>query len=585
MDKQKIFDNIDMYSAEEIVNFIKNGYVTAAELEDVNNTNGMYEASVKKRVNFLLENAEPNDWNSAKQANTVVAYEGYIRAYPNGVHKIEAEQAIENLRREDDDADWANALETGTEEAFQEYLNTHQTGKHRDEARKKKAEVKNSSKRAEEKSAWDGVDKENLKALRKFVSEYSSSIYCNEANRLINKLVIRPYIPYGMSALMEDVNNAVTPDERYELIKKALDDETITIDDIFDGLEDDHNAFRADDLRRLIVGGYFSYEDLEDLDISRDFIRQMAKNNYKIRFDKSPRDFNITSNSTEIYFWGIPSSGKTCALGAILSVAQSGRVALSMTPDTDCQGFVYMNKLPQCFRITNDVVVLPEGTPKSSSYEMRFDLEDGKHKIHPITCYDFAGEMIRCMYKKQAGETLTVDEEKTLRSLTDVLGGKDENGKPIGRRTDNRKIHFFVVEYGAENRRYDGLPQINYLVSALEYIKKTGIFHSNTDAIFLIVTKVDKIKASNEEERKQRLSQYVNTHYAAFFNGLKQICRKEQINGGEVPVLPFSLGEVCFQDFCKLNPRYAIDIVNIILKRSPSYSTGWWGWLKKMFGL
>ena len=292
---------------------------------------------------------------------------------------------------------------------------------------------------------------------------------------------------------------------------------------------------------------------------------------------------NINRESTEIYFWGIPSSGKTCALGAILSVAQNGDIARSMTLDTECQGYEYLNLLPQCFDLTKPVTILPEGTPPDCSYEMGFDLEDQDRKTHPITCVDFAGEMIRTIYRKHAGKSLSDTEQRALTDFTNLLGGKDENGKPIGNRTNNRKIHFFVVEYGAEQREYDGLPQKNLLASAVSYIDEIGVFKDNTDAIYLIVTKVDKIKASSDEDRNKKLAKYVRTNYSTYFGNLEKVCAKYRINGGDVPVIPFSLGTVCLQDMCKIDAKYANEVVKIILERSHGYSTGKKGWFEKTF--
>ena len=214
---------------------------------------------------------------------------------------------------------------------------------------------------------------------------------------------------------------------------------------------------------------------------------------------------------------------------------------------------------------------------------MGFDLEDQDRKTHPITCVDFAGEMIRTIYRKHAGKSLYDTEQRALTDFTNLLGGKDENGKPIGNRTNNRKIHFFVVEYGAEQREYDGLPQKNLLASAVSYIDEIGVFKDNTDAIYLIVTKVDKIKASSDEDRNKKLAKYVRTNYSTYFGNLEKVCAKYRINGGDVPVIPFSLGTVCLQDMCKIDAKYANEVVKIILKRSHSYSTGKKGWFEKTF--
>ena len=97
------------------------------------------------------------------------------------------------------------------------------------------------------------------------------------------------------------------------------------------------------------------------------------------------------------------------------------------------------------------------------------------------------------------------------------------------------------------------------------------------------MTKVDKIKARNDEERNRLLLQYIKEKYAAFYGGLEQICITNRINGGIVRVLPFSVGTVCFQDLCKFDARYAESIVDIILKRSHGEATGKIGFLSRIF--
>ena len=59
--------------------------------------------------------------------------------------------------------------------------------------------------------------------------------------------------------------------------------------------------------------------------IEKAFIQRMFKGDSAITFRTPEKLDRIHKQSTEIYFWGIPSSGKSCALGAILSVAASGR--------------------------------------------------------------------------------------------------------------------------------------------------------------------------------------------------------------------------------------------------------------------
>ena len=364
-------------------------------------------------------------------------------------------------------------------------------------------------------------------------------------------------------------------------IKDAIDKKRISRDELLDIIAEDNNILRAAVITELNDGGYLNYLDLCDKGVEDEFI------SYHIDGRKNPVNFSspdrlqAISNEKcyEVYFWGLPSSGKTCALGAIMSVANNGRVARSMKKDNNCQGYGYMNMLSNIFRRNRSVGSLPEGTAILDTYEMGFVLEDNKKKNHTFTFVDLAGEIIRCMYKRDANEPLSSDQEQALNTVEKLL---------IGNRTTNRKIHFFVIEYGGESREYEGLDQHTYLDGTLRYIERTGIFKKETDAIYILFTKVDKITKSNqsqlsEEEITEELKRYTDDYYLGFYNGLKSICEKFEINKGRVERIAFSLGKVCFQDYCMFDDRWAANVIEILLDRTVGDSTGWPGKFGNIF--
>ena len=314
----------------------------------------------------------------------------------------------------------------------------------------------------------------------------------------------------------------------------------------------------------LLDNGYLDYDDFETIGINAAFIRHLVNGETTQGFAIPRKLDKINKLSTEIYFWGIPSSGKSCALGAILSVAGNGRVAKSMSQDNDCQGYGYMTRLAALFNSNDCVGTLPEGTSIYSTYEMGFDLEDENNAVHPLTCIDLAGELVRCMYKSDANEDMSDDEMDALDTLTRVL---------IDNRTKNRKIHFFVLEYGADDRKYEGLTQNVYLDGALRYIERTGIFKDDTDAIYLMITKVDKANAG-KGQLASILREYISETYGGFYNGLVKICRDCEINNGNVEIVPFSLGQVCFQDYCLFDEKPAGNVVRKLLERSKGFKNG-----------
>lgn len=521
--KQAIIENVDMYSADELVKYIKAGIVTFEELCD--ETEGYFSASVRKQVEKKLAGSEEDEWQIAKSSNSTEVLEHFLATYPLSVHRMEAQQLLESL------------------------------------------ECKVSRNEAE--SNWETIDKNSCDELRQFCERYPNDVHCKEAKRKINQLIREQYICIDIVSLKERIKEIETSKEInknkliYEKVVGYLDRGKISHVDFLKLIEADHNIFGAETLNRFIDEGVLAFDELGNLGIDNRFIQSLAKN-------KHPQDFalpnrkleKINKLSTEVYFWGIPSSGKSCALGAILSVANNGHVAKTMMKDNDCLGYGYMNRLSSLFTV-GDVSLVPGKTPTTATYEMGFDLEDEEGKVHPLTCMDLAGELMRCMYRSDAGENLSNEELETLDILTNALIDPKT-------RTQNKKIHFFVMEYGAEDREYDGLRQDVYLNGALQYIKRTGIFKDDTVAIYILITKVDKAHARSGQ-LGSILRNYISENYGGFYNGLVKICKDYEINNGIVEIIPFSLGQVCFQDYCLFDERPAANIVRKLLERTKGF--------------
>ena len=543
MNKQKILDNVKEYSAGQLVEYIQEGIVTFDEI--VQETDGEFDPSKRREVKRLLENGDSEEWKKAQQERTIDAVQRYLDKFPNGQYRELVRSLKEELLKE----------------------------------------IKNTELESAADEVWTTVDKNNLNSLRSFINSYPDSRYVNEANTLINNILLDEIMGVDVETLVNQIRQLQTQkgqivqnqiaDQEYidnntiSTIERFFNEKKITKNDLLEKIQEDPNLLSAGVVKRLINSGTLSMSDLVGIGINRLFIQKMFNGESAQSFSTPEKLDRIHKQSTEIYFWGIPSSGKSCALGAILSVAASGRIAKSMDPDTGSQGYGYMTKLINLFH-NGEVGTLMEGTAVDSFYEMGFDLLDVEGRIHPITCIDMAGELMRCMYKANAGDKMNEIDEVMLDTLTRVL---------IDNRSTSRKMHIFVIEYGAEDRLYEGLPQKVYLDGALSYIKNTGIFKKDTDAIYIMITKADKVKNAT----KETFNQYINDKYLGFYNGLEQICKDNEINKGRVEKLAFSLGEVCFQNYCKFDSRPAENVVNLILQRSASYRGGKRGKLEKIF--
>lgn len=380
---------------------------------------------------------------------------------------------------------------------------------------------------------------------------------------------------YDVNEFFREYNEQITPKQITDFLRKIKADDIDHIDlvaNILNEIRKDNNILYAEKVKYLVEEGFITYDDLkhELIGVDKDFVDTLSQD----KFDNNLKTNNNTTrgavksspndirNSTEIFLWGIPSTGKTCALGAILSVIQAGEHVNSFK-GLGCHGYGvdpsigirYMTDLCDGFaRDDKKVVILPKST--EGTYEMSFDIGDKNGRIHPITLIDFAGERINDIFCKDYEN----EQMKNVRNI--LVGGGSE------KRKNNRKIHFIIVEYGC------GEDQINRLNDTINYINETGIFKNNTNAICLIVTKSDRLNPDDYDDCNSKVNEYMRSGRRKTFTGaLENVCKDSRVGGFEI--LPFSLGEVCFQRYCKLNTEYAEEIVKEIIKRSYAESSVW----------
>lgn len=318
------------------------------------------------------------------------------------------------------------------------------------------------------------------------------------------------------------------------------------------------NDYTFADVQNYISQGQFTWEDLNDR-FPREVLERLKNYNPFFIETMGRMPIEIEDGYTEVYFWGIPSSGKTCALAAILSTAcEKGLIQQEAGT-----GFGYMTDLMNIF--SSPVGMLPEsGTRFDETQYLPFSLnkkekEKGSRKIALI---ELSGEIFECFDTVNSSRLFrTPDHQRTFNVLSKYLKGP------------NRKIHFFFIDYsddGSLNEK--GRTQLNYLNAASLYFKNNKIFENSTDAIYIVTTKSDYMTHGN---RTMIAKDYLNTNFLQFVTGLKGICKKYSINNGELTVLPFSLGEVYFQRICRKDETSSVQILNILIDRAPVTKEGW----------
>ncbi|WP_313567248.1 MULTISPECIES: hypothetical protein [Weeksellaceae] len=137
----------------------------------------------------------------------------------------------------------------------------------------------------------------------------------------------------------------------------------------------------VDEIRNNINNGYITFDDLEDEGISQRTINSIKyySNSNRITVFKKIEDLPpMEEGRTDVYFVGLPGSGKSTMLSGILNVANKEGILLPDTYNND--GAVYQTQ------IVSDLSrgVLPNATASGSYNYIAMSLNDDNKKKHPF---------------------------------------------------------------------------------------------------------------------------------------------------------------------------------------------------------
>lgn len=276
-----------------------------------------------------------------------------------------------------------------------------------------------------------------------------------------------------------------------------------------------------------------------------------------LNFNDIPQDeSDIPPDYTDIFFWGIPSSGKTCALAAILSTITKDYTMEA--PDTDQKfGSTYRTGLVNMFR--NNIGNLPGRTNEDRTQYMPFLFyKRGEKNKRKISFFELSGEVFKYFYEVVNNSHIINDYdreaiENSFRTLELLLN------------SNNQKIHYFFIDYNQETKHTEdnnGLTQSNYLEAAAVYFRdRNNIFRKKTDAVYVVITKSDEIKG---DDRIDIAKAFLQENFGSFMDVLKNQCKRNSV---DFKVKLFSIGDVYFKRICKIDRSYSNDIIQDLLKR------------------
>lgn len=575
MTKLFVIQNITRLTDEQLAEAIASKLITIEDLRKFlpNVPNERIEA-INEQISYAMVGV---DYEEACRANTVDAYRAFIDKYPRHHYAHQAQTAIEALQYHEVEAAWASCEQFQTTKYYQDFLAQYPNSKYAPIALERL-----------EDEAWQSCNNNDIASLRTYLATYPNGRYSATAMAIVEELerLLREEDDIWRAC---QERNSITGYESYLrqypqgkyvaqarlIIDEMREKERAVKEELFMEMATSPESFSwsfvADIIKYKEVqyNGYTIAVTPEEL-VDNNLIRRSALNHIasgitfhdalQLNFEDLPP---LPSGHTDVYFFGVPASGKSTVLSALLTLGDSRGLARYKSN--------MLNGIDPCISyyealITNlGYEMLPPRTGTDTCNTMGINLysEDQKY-CNPLSFVEIGGEYFVGVTQKLGGSN-TMGGDISTHGATAYLGN------------DNRKLLFFLIDYSTiveSDSRVDML-QKQCLSRALEVFSQQAIF-SKTDTVCVIVTKSDKMGVYDPEERYKIGHQYLDYKHSSFMKGLTQACRQFGMNkevGCQPIVMTFSIGEVGIGNTVHVDYRDAEILLNFIRNHTRGHRT------------
>jgi hypothetical protein len=255
----------------------------------------------------------------------------------------------------------------------------------------------------------------------------------------------------------------------------------------------------------------------------------------------------LKADRTDVYFFGILGSGKSCLLGGMLYYANKGG-HLELTGNG--KGIKYGNSLIR----TTKIGYVPPSTPISGANYIEAVLTNSDNIEHPVNIIEMSGEMLSRTYEYET--TKNVERNGVVLS---TIGSNEFL------HNDNKKIIFFILDYKETIDPFvtkniaDQSAQLEY---ALTSLNDDGTL-SKTAAIYIVLTKSDLLPGGADDLTQAK--RFIEEEYLNLWRNTKRYGEKHRYS---VKILTYSLGEFMLGSTFNYDSKYSENIYNAIIASS-----------------
>lgn len=467
----------------------------------------------------------------------------YIRNWktsrPTGNHVDEAvkkvsdvEDALAASQAQIEESDWNN-VDTLSLASLIDHLNKYPRTVHKDEI---------------DDSVWGLIDKESIQDLQNYLTMFPAGVHAVEAKNILNAIVEWTNVKNSNDIFV--VNDYLRVNPASPFVQQA----SILVAGLKQGeisaMRNNPNNYEVSRLLRLLNEGIITERELIMEKVMTenilDTLRNTDINNDLPNIRKAIEDSRAECKEgfTDVFFFGIPSTGKTCVL---MGMSRSSSLHINLASG----GGDYASALQQY----TDVGVTVPRTPGTfvTTLEATISSRNESGAVHKVNLVEMSGEEFAFDIVNRPGHVFTFEDMGS--GATQLL------------MNDNRKVFFLIIDPTANvvriNREVvDGYDEeTGQPLTRLEYCvvnqrtliqKMVDLFldpgnseiMKKVDSIHIIMTKSDTL--GNPVEREEKALKIFKDKFGGdILEPLIELCQKYNINSNTqfCPKLyTFSLG-------------------------------------------
>lgn len=463
------------------------------------------------REKVMLVNIQKGEWERVRSSSDPEALRTFMKDFPEGPFFSKAEKRLGELT---DDMDWKEARAIRTLGAYALYMEDHPEGKHIEEARQRILKLQ--TEEAE-------ITKDLIEDMKAHPWEYP---------------------PSTMTQLMRG-GMELSPDAPRP--------------------EDDYDEAPA--VRFLSRGLRLKFKTLVDNKVIPEGITKEIVETPEFPLPQTTSFSNFPLDRTDIFFLGVPRSGKSTVLSALFyTMFREGRWKHVVNKDRHTgidPSLQYYQGLLRAVQAHKP----PESTATDTISYISMDVPAGMNKQYTahLNFVEISGEAV-----EKLSQSIMTNDGSTV--VWERLGASNVM------RNNNKKVLFFLLDYNTILGNRHGMAELDQeltLKTALDVLtndgrgkyNQDGCTMSKVESVAILLTKADLMDTDDVQKRTELAMDYLKSNFRGFMNSLSQYCVRFDINhnnGNRPLILTYSAGKFYVGNTMVFNERDTLELASRI---------------------